>query len=194
MLAFSEGCADLAEAFRELDHLLAAEVRLAPEHQHFALEPQVAQEGHHLGVVEVLGEVDAVHDRPDARLHGLELEVDAAYVDGFVVNRTEMTRHEFVLGADVVHHRATAGYARGADLGDRPDRCRPGRWLVGVGAFGAADVEGVVGELRILGFEHCAVSLAFGLVDEMVEKDSTSEYTPVSTGVGCRSRLRFAHA
>ena len=62
------------------------------------------QERNHL-VVEILGEIDPVHDGADAWLQGFELQFDAADGDGTVEHRPEMALNELaVFREQLVEH------------------------------------------------------------------------------------------
>ena len=166
VLAFAELLPDLTEVLGEGHHLLACQVILAAEHDDPAREPQLAQERHHLGISEIRGEVDAVDDGADGRLHRFELQLDPADGDRLVVDGAETARDEIaILGEYPIHHfPATGTWETG--LGNRPQRARPGWRLVGLGTLGVSEVQRIGRELRVLRLGHdVLLRLPFGAVN-----------------------------
>ena len=88
-----------------------------------SLEPQVAQERHQIGIVEIRGEVDAVDDRADGRLHRLEFQLYAADGDGLVIDGAEASPDEIaILGEDSLDHFPATGRAWKTCPRHRPQR------------------------------------------------------------------------
>ena len=159
VLALAVGCAHLAETRSVGGHLLAGDVPLVAEHDDPALEPELAQELHHAGGVQVLRQVDSVDDGADARLQRFELELDAADGDRLVVDGAEAARHQLVFGADALRHLPPAGNPRHARIGHGAERPGARRRLVLLHALVA-----LLEEFRDFGFQCLCHDRPLGVV------------------------------